>query len=146
MAQFTQEQELCLKRVDPKAVLPKRAHPWDAGLDLSTVESVELAPGASHAFRTGLAVAIPPGMVGLVADRSSMGKRGLKTFGGVIDAGYRGEVHVILRNLSSETVQISVGDRVAQLLVLPVFTGAVKEVESLDETSRGAQGFGSSGR
>ena len=92
------------------------------------------------------AVAIPEGHVGLVADRSSLARRGLKTAGGVIDAGYRGELAVVVRNLAPEAIELAPGDRIAQLLIIPIATPAPVEVESLGETARGTGGFGSTGR
>jgi dUTP pyrophosphatase len=95
---------------------------------------------------TGVAIAVPAGHVGLIADRSSLGKKGLKTAGGVIDAGYRGEVGVVLWNISKETFTLRKGDRVAQLLIVPIAVPAVREVDNLDSTKRGSGGFGSTGR
>ena len=138
--------QLKIKKIDPSATLPTRAHPDDAGLDLYSLEAVTLPPGEGTVARTGIALALPPGTVGMVADRSSMAKRGFKTAGGVIDAGYRGEVHIVIRNISKETLNFGKGERIAQLLILPIFTPAPIEAESLDETSRGEKGFGSSGR
>lgn len=135
-----------VKKVTPEAMLPTRAHPDDAGLDLYALESQTLAPGQGLVARTGIAFSLPPGTVGLVADRSSMAKRGFKTAGGVIDAGYRGEVHIILRNVTNETIGFERGERIAQLMILPVLTPAVVEAETLDETARGTKGFGSTGK
>ena len=132
--------------MNPAAILPTRAHPDDAGLDLYNLEDFQLEPGQGKAVKTGIALAVPGGHVGLVADRSSLGKRGLKTAGGVIDAGYRGEIHIVLWNISSEIFELKRGERLAQLLLIPISTPAVEEVTSLDETARGAKGFGSSGK
>jgi dUTP pyrophosphatase len=137
---------LPVKRLHPEARVPARAHASDAGLDLSTIETATLAPGEGKMLQTGLSFAIPTGFVGMIADRSSLAKRGLKVAGGIIDASYRGEVRVVLWNLSREVQEIAAGDRVAQLLLLPVSLATCLEVDSLDETARGAQGFGSSGR
>ena len=133
-------------RVSPEAVLPTRAHADDAGMDLYALEDVSLAPHAGRLARTGIALAIPAGFVGLVADRSSMAKKGIKTAGGVIDAGYRGEIQVVLWNLSSQELRIGRGERLAQLLIVPIATPSVREARSLDETARGDKGFGSSGK
>jgi dUTP pyrophosphatase len=133
-------------RVSPDATLPTRAHPDDAGMDLYCLEDVILAPQQGRVTRTGIAMAIPAGHVGLVADRSSLGKRGIKTAGGVIDAGYRGEIHVVLWNISADEIRLARGERIAQLLILPIRTPAVKEVKELGATARGAKGFGSSGK
>jgi dUTP pyrophosphatase len=133
-------------KLHPGATLPTRAHPDDAGLDLYALEDTALAPGQGSLVKTGVAIALPAGHVGLVADRSSLARRGLKTAGGVIDAGYRGELGVVLWNISGQPQALKAGERVAQLLVVPIATPAVFETPALDETSRGANGFGSTGR
>lgn len=138
--------ELPIKKMHVEATLPTRAHADDAGLDLYGLEDVEIAPQSGAMLRTGIALALPKQSVGLVADRSSMAKRGLKTAGGVIDAGYRGEIHIVLWNLSAERQKIKKGERIAQLLIYPILTPAPVEAHDLDETARGAKGFGSSGR
>lgn len=133
----------------PDATLPTRAHADDAGLDLYALEAHLLGHEEGRVVRTGIAVALPPGHVGLVADRSSLAKRGLKTSGGIIDSGYRGEIHIVLWNLSGSPVAIAPGERIAQLLVVPIATPAVQEVatpELLGASERGTKGFGSSGR
>ena len=135
-----------IKRLDPRAVLPKRAHPEDAGMDLHLLESVEIPAGGGIRVRTGIAMEIAVGFVGMVADRSSLAAKGLKTAGGIIDAGYRGEIHIVLRNLTTEPVRLEAGDRVAQLLILPVALPVIQEVAELSETSRASGGFGSTGR
>jgi dUTP pyrophosphatase len=134
------------KRLDPRATLPRRAHPEDAGLDLFALDAVEIAPGHGVKIRTGVAFEIPVGFVGMVADRSSLAVRGLKTAGGIIDAGYRGEVHVVMRNLTQGTERLEPGDRVAQLLLVPVALAVVEEVPELSLTGRASGGFGSTGR
>ena len=138
--------ELPVRRLDPGAVLPTRAHADDAGLDLYALEDASVPPGEGRLLRTGVAVAVPAGHVGLVCDRSSLAKRGLKTAGGVIDAGYRGEVGVVVWNLSREPQPVKKGERCAQLLVIPIATPAPVERADLGETVRGAGGFGSTGR
>lgn len=137
---------LAVRRLDPAAVLPTRAHADDAGLDLYALEDGTFQPGEGKVARTGVAVAVPAGHVGLVCDRSSLAKRGLKTAGGVIDAGYRGELGVVLWNISGAPQSVKKGERLAQLLVIPVATPAPVESEELGETARGANGFGSTGR
>ena len=137
---------LPVKRLHAEARLPARAHPSDAGLDLSTVESAEIAPGEGRMLSTGLAFAIPEGFVGMIADRSSMARKGLKVAGGIIDASYRGEVRVVLWNLSRESQSVATGDRVAQMLLVPVSLAVCEDVADLDATVRGEGGFGSSGR
>jgi dUTP pyrophosphatase len=141
--------ELQVRRLDPGASLPTYAHEGDAGLDLATIEALELAPGARAAAPTGLAVAIPTGWVGLVHPRSGLARRhGLTVANapGTIDAGYRGEVQVLLINLGAETVSLAPGERVAQLLLQRVGRAEVREVDELTDTSRGEGGFGSTGR
>jgi dUTP pyrophosphatase len=135
-----------IRRVSPDATLPTRAHPDDAGLDLYNLEDFRMAPGEGKMIKTGIALAIPGGFVGLVADRSSLAKRGLKTAGGVIDAGYRGEIHIVMWNVSKEVFELKKGERLAQLMIIPIATPAVVEVQELDDTARGAKGFGSSGK
>ena len=139
---------LQVTRLHPAAVLPAYAHGGDAGLDLVAVEDVVLAPGQRYAVATGLAMAIPDGWVGLVHPRSGLALRqGLTVANapGTIDAGYRGEVKVIVVNLGAEPVTISVGERIAQLVLQEVGRAVVEEVDALDDTTRGAGGFGSTG-
>ena len=137
---------LAMKRVEAGATLPTRAHPDDAGLDLYALEDASLEPGAGRIVKTGVALAIPDAHVGLVCDRSSMAKKGLKTAGGVIDAGYRGELGVMLWNISGQTHGVKKGERIAQLLVIPISVPVPVEVEDLGATARGAGGFGSTGK
>jgi dUTP pyrophosphatase len=137
---------LNILRLNSDAVLPTRAHADDAGMDLYSLEDVLLLPSQGRVARTGIAIALPTGYVALVADRSSLAKKGVKTAGGVIDAGYRGEIHIVLWNISGDPIQLKQGERIAQLLILPVATPRVVEVSTLDETARGQKGFGSSGR
>ena len=137
---------LPVRRLDPAAHLPTRAHADDAGLDLYALEDVSVEPGTGLMIRTGVAVAVPVGHVGLVCDRSSLARRGLKTAGGVIDAGYRGEVGVVVWNISSAAQSVKKGERIAQMLVIPIATPAPVESSDLGDTVRGAGGFGSTGR
>ncbi|MDW5597126.1 dUTP diphosphatase [Conexibacter stalactiti] len=140
---------LPLKRLHPDAVLPRRAHDGDAGLDLHSVEALTLAPGARAAVGTGLAVAIPHGQAGLVLPRSGLAlKRGIALVNapGLIDAGYRGELRVLLLNTDAqEPCEIAVGDRIAQLVLIAVELPQTVEVDELPDSSRGSGGFGSSG-
>ena len=137
---------LPIKKVHPDAKVPTRAFQHDAGLDLSTIEGGVLKPGEGRIFKTGLAIAVDPGFVGLIWDRSSMGKRGIKTAGGVIDSGYRGEVGVILYNVSGEVQEIKAGERIAQLLIQAISVPQTKEVDHLSDSDRSEKGFGSSGK
>jgi dUTP pyrophosphatase len=142
--------ELGFQKLDPAAVLPSRSNLGDAGLDLATVEEVSLGPGERRLVRTGLAVEIPLGHGGLVLPRSGLALRhGVTVVNspGLIDAGYRGEVGVILLNTDkATTVKFEVGDRIAQLLVVPFSELTPQWSEQLGETDRGSGGFGSSGR
>lgn len=145
---------LAIVRLDPGLPLPIRAHEGDAGVDLYSAQDVELAAGQRALVPTGLAVAIPFGMVGLVHPRSGLASRvGLSIVNspGTIDAGYRGEIKVALINLDpAEPIMVHRGDRIAQLLVQRVELVELVEVASFDEvgladTTRGDGGHGSSG-
>jgi dUTP pyrophosphatase len=140
---------LRVRRLRPDVAVPAYAHPGDAGLDLAAADPVTLGPGERAAVPTGLAIAVPEGWVGLVHPRSGLARRhGLTVANapGTIDAGYRGEVQVLLINLGADTVELEAGDRVAQLLLQRVGAAEVVEVDDLDDTVRGVGGFGSSGR
>ena len=141
---------LAVKRLDPAAKLPRRAHPGDAGLDLHALEPVSLEPGARAAVRTGLAVEIPPGQAGLVLPRSGLALRhgvALVNAPGLIDAGFRGELAVLLLNTDrSVRVELEAGERIAQLVLVDVALPEIVEVAELSASDRGAGGFGSSGR
>lgn len=137
-----------VRRVHADAVLPTYAQPGDAGLDLTAVEPVSLEPGARAAVPTGLAIEIPVGWVGLVHPRSGLARRCGVTVAnapGTIDAGYRGEVQVLLVNLGNEPVRLEAGDRVAQLLLQQVGQATIVEADALSASVRGAGGFGSTG-
>lgn len=142
-------ESLPLVRLDPDLPLPTRAHPGDAGIDLYSTTDLELGPGRRQVVGTGIAIALPHGTVGLVHPRSGLAARaGLSIVNapGTIDAGYRGEIKVCLINLDPESpIQIARGDRIAQLLVQRVELPEIVEVTTLDETARGAGGYGSSG-
>lgn len=140
---------LRVRRLDPAARLPTRAYEGDAGLDLYALERVELAPGARASVRTGVAVEIPSGQAGLVLPRSGLAARhgiALVNAPGLIDAGYRGELRVLLLNTDRDApFTVDPGERVAQLVLVQVQTPEVTEVEELAVSERGAGGFGSSG-
>jgi dUTP pyrophosphatase len=141
--------ELRVRRLDPAARLPTRAYDGDAGLDLYAVEPAELAPGERRSIRTGVAVEIPPGQAGLVLPRSGLAARhgiALVNAPGLIDAGYRGELEVLLLNTDrTASFAVAAGDRVAQLVLVRVEAPAVIEADELALSERGAGGFGSSG-
>jgi dUTP pyrophosphatase len=142
---------LRVKLLAPGARVPVVAHPGeDLGYDLFALEDTPLAPCATVKVRTGIAVearhpstGAPLGL--LVRDRSSMAARGIITTGGVIDAGYRGEILVLMTNLGDSAVELKAGEKVAQMIPVPVLTGAVQEVETLEDSARAEKGFGSSG-
>ncbi len=138
-----------VRRIDPDLPLPAYAHPGDAGADLVAAEEAEIPPGARVKVRTGIAVAIPEGFVGLVHPRSGLAARlGVTVLNapGTVDAGYRGEILVNLINHDrAETVKISRGDRIAQLVVQRVERAVFHAVDTLDDTTRGAGGHGSTG-
>jgi dUTP pyrophosphatase len=142
--------ELAFRKLSDEARLPTRAHDGDAGLDLYAVEPATLGPGERGTVGTGVAVEIPAGHAGLVLPRSGLAARhgiALVNAPGLIDAGYRGEIRVLLLNTDrSEPFEIEPGDRIAQLLVTPFAEVEPVEARELAETVRGEGGFGSSGR
>jgi len=137
-----------VKRLHAEATLPTRAYEGDAGLDLSACERVELGPGERAVVSTGLAVAIPEGHAGLVLPRSGLAVRhGISKVNapGLIDAGYRGELKVVLLNTDrNERFVVEPGMRIAQLVVVPVALPEPREVAELPASERGERGFGSS--
>lgn len=141
--------EFRVTRLRDDAVIPTRAHAGDAGLDLSACEQRTIGPGERVLVPTGLAVEIPADHAGIVAPRSGLALRhGISILNtpGVIDAGYRGEVQVLLFNTDrSESFTVEPGMRIAQLLVMPVTPVEIVEVTDLTGTARGSDGFGSSG-
>lgn len=140
---------LRFKRLFDDAIVPTRAHAGDAGSDLYAREALKLEPGARGRVGTGIAVAIPEGHAGLVLPRSGLAhKHGvtLTNAPGLIDSGYRGELQVLLLNTDRENAfEVSPGDRIAQLVLVPFTEPGWDEVDEFDETTRGEGGFGSSG-
>jgi dUTP diphosphatase len=141
--------ELRIMRLDPRAQVPARPHPGDAGLDLHSIEDATLAPGGRASVGTGIAVEIPTGYAGLVLPRSGLAARhGISVVNapGLIDAGYRGEIRVLLLNTDPrEPFEVRAGARIAQLVITAVALAEAVEVESLEVSQRGTGGFGSSG-
>ncbi len=136
-------------RLDPEIPMLHPARPGDAGVDLRATEAVILQPGQRYLIPTGLAVAIPQGYAGFVQPRSGMAiNKGLGVLNspGLIDSGYRGELKVIAINMDSEPLEIERGDRIAQLVIMPVPALVYEEVDALPGSERGAGGFGSTGR
>jgi len=142
--------ELRFRRLDERALLPTRAHPDDAGLDLYAMEELELAPGDRASVGTGIAVEIPGGHAGLVLPRSGLADRhgiALVNAPGLIDSGYRGELRALLLNTDRATpFRVTRGDRIAQLVIVRIETPAPVEAAELELSERGAGGFGSSGQ
>jgi dUTP pyrophosphatase len=144
------ELTLPFKRLDSEAKLPTAAHPGDAGLDLASVVDAEIAPGERAMIRTGLAVAIPQGHAGLVLPRSGLASRQGLTLAnspGLLDAGYRGEITCAVVNLDrSASVRITRGDRIAQLVIVPIPAIRPEWSDELPTSQRGGGGFGSTGK
>jgi dUTP pyrophosphatase len=142
--------ELAVAKLKGEALLPTRAHEGDAGLDLYACETAHIGPGERWSVGTGIAVEIPAGHAGLVLPRSGIAREhgiSLVNSPGLIDAGYRGEVRVLLLNNDpAETFRVAPGDRIAQLVLTPVAIAEPVLVESLSQSARGDGGFGSSGR
>jgi dUTP pyrophosphatase len=143
---------LRVKLLEDGAKLPAVAHPGeDLGYDIFALKETVLDPRATVRVRTGISVearhpesGVPLGL--LVRDRSSMAARGIATTGGVIDAGYRGEILVLMVNLSEAAITLKAGEKIAQMVPVPVLTGPVEAVETLEDSARAEKGFGSSGR
>ncbi len=139
--------EIKFKRLDQNLPIPSIAHAGDAGFDLYSRETVTLAPGERAKLPSGFAFEIPLGYVGLIWDKSGVSNNfGIKTLGGVVDAGYRGEVLVGVINLSNVPYTFKAGEKVAQMLIQKVEHPIFIESETLTDTSRGASGFGSTGK
>jgi dUTP pyrophosphatase len=142
-------EELRFIKVREKATMPTRAHDNDAGLDLYAAEGARIAPGARVSVGTGLAIAVPEGLAGLVLPRSGLAlKHGVTLVNspGLIDPGYRGEVRVVLLNTDrTMDFHCKPGDRVAQLLLVPIATASPMQADALDDSLRGPAGFGSTG-
>ncbi len=143
---------LRVKLLDPAAKLPVVAHPGeDLGYDLFALEATELAPRSTVRVRTGIAVEARHPATGaalglLVRDRSSMAAKGIATTAGVIDAGYRGEILILMTNLGDIALGIKAGEKIAQMIPVPVLTGTIEEVPALEDSNRADKGFGSSGQ
>lgn len=140
---------VAFKRTSPDAILPAYAHEGDAGMDVRSVEDVVVPRGGRALVRTGLVMALPMGWEAQVRPRSGLAlKHGVTVLNtpGTIDAGYRGEVGVILANFGDADFAVAKGDKVAQIVIAPVTRAEIVETESVDETERGAGGFGSTGK
>jgi dUTP pyrophosphatase len=137
--------KLGVKKVNPEAVIPKYAHPSDSGFDLSSVENVVIEAHSYSLVKTGLAFNIPKDHEIQVRSRSGLGTKGLQAHFGTIDEAYRGEVGVILYNHNDKPWIVTKGERIAQAVIAPIVRADLFEVNELDETERGDNGFGSTG-
>ena len=139
--------QLKIKKLTEHSIVPKFAHEGDAGMDLYSSEDMEIKPGERVQIPTGIAMHIPDNCVGLIWDKSGLShKFGLKTLGGVIDSGYRGEIKIGIINLSNEYYKIEKGHKVAQIIIQEIVRPTIEEVEDLEDSSRGENGFGSTGK
>lgn len=137
-------QVLRFKKLDSRAVLPQRGSVLAAGLDVCSIEDIELGPKQRTTAKTGLAVAIPPGFYGRIAPRSGLAsKHGLDVLAGVIDSDYRGEILCLLYNTGDEPIKLTAGSKICQLILEQIITPEAAWATDLDETARGAGGFGS---
>lgn len=132
--------------LDSDARMPHRAHEADAGYDLFSREDAVIHPNSGGKFDTGVHVAIPVGYVGFIKSRSSMNMKHSIQSEGVIDSGYTGSIHVKLFNHGTQAVEIKKGQKIAQLVILPILTPELVEVDRLEDTERGSGGFGSTGK
>ena len=134
------------QKISDDAIIPHYAHPDDAGMDIFSAEETVIKAGEIKSVRTGIKMELPECFVGLVWDKSGLAlKNGIKTMAGVIDSGYRGEIGIVLANLSDQDYKIEKGQKIAQMLVQKVERAEIEETKNLNETSRGAGGFGSTG-
>lgn len=135
-----------VKKLDPRAKLPLRAHPTDSGADLFALERTVLPPHSIVKVHTGVAVELPENTSGIIWGKSSVESKGIKAMAGLVDAPYRGELIVCMYNLNDTEFVFEAGQKVAQLVVLPTLYPTFEEVEELSGTARGEGGFGSTGK
>ena len=138
--------DIKFKRIHKNAKLPCYSHRGDAGMDLFSSIDFVLETGKAEAVATGIKAAIPHGHVGLIWDKSGISLKGVHRLAGVVDSGYRGEIKVVMINLSQSPFVIEKGMKIAQMLIQSVFEANIVEVEELEDTSRGENGFGSTGK
>lgn len=134
-----------IRKLHPDAVIPKYACEGDAGMDLYSIENLTLKSKHRVKIKTGISIELPLGYVSLIWDKSGIASQGIKTMGGVLDSGYRGEYIVVLVNLSSVDFEIKKGQKIAQLLIQKVENPNIEIVDELSPTERGEGGFGSTG-
>jgi dUTP pyrophosphatase len=138
--------QLKIKKLNPNAKMPSYAYAGDAGLDLYIPNDLELKKGERKSIPLGIAIEIPDGHVGILFDKSGLShKYGLKSYGGIIDSGYRGEIHVGMMNVSENDYIFQKGQKIIQIIIMPVLHAQVVEVDELSQSSRDIGSFGSSG-
>ena len=137
--------DIRIKKINQDAKIPVYAHAGDAGMDLFSCVDMVIGPGETMPVQTGIRMAIPAGYVGLVWDKSGISLKGVHRLAGVVDAGYRGEVRVVMANVGRELFIVKAGMKIAQMLIQPVEAPTIIEADELDDTSRGDGGFGSTG-
>ena len=135
-----------IKKLKENAKLPKYHHPGDVGMDLYAMETVTVKPGEHYRFWHGFALEFPKGYGGIIMDKGSISKAGFTQMGGVFDSGYRGEYNTLLVNLSDKPYTFEKGDKVSQLVIMPVVIAKLKEVKKFSESARYEGKFGSTGR
>ena len=135
-----------VKKLKENAKLPKYHHPGDVGMDLYSMEMVTIKPGEQYRFWHGFALEFPEGYGAIIMDKGSISKAGLKSMGGVYDSGYRGEYNTHLVNLSDKSYTFEEGDKVSQLVIVPVSIVELEETDKLNESARGEGKFGSTGK
>jgi dUTP pyrophosphatase len=135
-----------IKKLKENAKLPKYHHPGDVGMDVFAMETFTIQPGEHHFFFHGFAMEFPIGYAAIIKDKSSISKAGLSTMGGVFDSGYRGEYNTHLVNLGTEPYTVEEGDKVSQIVIIPVYIAEIEETDTLSESDRGEGAFGSTGK
>jgi len=134
-----------IKKLDPRAKLPLRAHPTDSGADLFALEQTVIPAHTVVKVRTGIAIELPENTSGIIWGKSSVESKGIKAMAGLVDVDYRGEILVCMYNLNTTDFTFEAGQKIAQLVVLPTLYPSFEEAETLSDTSRGTGGFGSTG-
>lgn len=143
---YTTDMKLKVKKLNPKANIPTRAHHDDAGLDIYCCENMIIPPHTTVKVPTGIAYEVPDGYCVFAWDKGSLGSKGIKTLGGVLDSGYRGELFIPLHNLNNEAYHFNAGDKIAQVVIQKVELWEVEQCDELSKTKRGTGGFGSTGK
>lgn len=138
--------DIKVRKIREDAKLPVYGHPGDAGMDLFSVDECVLEKNNAQPVLTGIQVEIPDGYVGLIWDKSGISLQGVHRLAGVVDSGYRGEVKVVMINLGRQDYKIEKGTKIAQMLIQPIVSANIIESEDLEESSRGKNGFGSTGK